>query len=236
MPEHAHPAASTVTPQLDAYPRLCGLPVTIERIAARPVGARRPMARSLTAFLVVAAIVLAGASAARAQEPVPTPQTNARAAGHISAIIPPRVIPLRVVPVARRTPRVQQWAAHVNGFWPRVKLYAREHPDEILDAFGDLGDVIETAVDLWDPSDPRTCKPVIEPLCTSVAQKHNSYWPAVGIVLVGPNAGTRVALTCQGTIRGQLAYYTPTLRAAFFVRQVWTYWYPGTVPRMAPCR
>jgi hypothetical protein len=50
MPEHAHPAASTVTPQLDAYPRLCGLPVTIERIAARPVGARRPMARSLTAW------------------------------------------------------------------------------------------------------------------------------------------------------------------------------------------
>ena len=41
MPEHPHPAASMVTPQLDAYPRLCGLPVTVERVAARPARVTR---------------------------------------------------------------------------------------------------------------------------------------------------------------------------------------------------
>jgi hypothetical protein len=177
--------------------------------------------------------VLAGASVARAQAPAPTPapEIHARAA----AIIPPRVIP-RVLPRPLRNPRVQQVAVRINASLGKVKSYAREHPEEIRDAFENLTDVIELALDLWDPGDPDTCKPVIEPLCRSVAPRHDSYWPAVGIVLVGPRAGTRVALTCQGTIRGQLAYYTPTLRAAFFVPQVWTYWYPGPVPRMAPCR
>lgn len=83
---------STAIPRvpLDAYPRLCGLPVTIERLVpatsvaapaervapppralARP-RAKRPVARTVVVVLVVAAAVLAVASEARAQAPLPS--------------------------------------------------------------------------------------------------------------------------------------------------------------------
>ena len=84
----AAPAIARV--QLDAYPRLCGLPVTIERLVpgtsmpapaqraapARPARAR-PVGRTvvvLVVLVVVAATVLAVASEARAQPPVPSLQ------------------------------------------------------------------------------------------------------------------------------------------------------------------
>jgi hypothetical protein len=75
---------------LDAYPRLCGLPVTIERLVpatsvarveqaaeTRPPRAKRPVARTAVVILVVAAAVLAVASEARAQPPLPSVRAGA---------------------------------------------------------------------------------------------------------------------------------------------------------------
>lgn len=75
---------------LDAYPRLCGLPVTIERLVpttsvaapserpeTRPARAKRPLARTVVVVLVVAATVLAVVSEARAQAPLPNVQVCA---------------------------------------------------------------------------------------------------------------------------------------------------------------
>jgi hypothetical protein len=88
--ETAAPALPRVP--LDAYPRLCGLPVTIERLVPttsvsapaervtpgrRGAGARRPVARTAVVILVVAATVLAVASEARAQPPLPGVQAGA---------------------------------------------------------------------------------------------------------------------------------------------------------------
>ena len=86
---------STAIPRvpLDAYPRLCGLPVTIERlvpatsvaapaerVAPPPLArarAKRPVARTVVVVLVVAAAVLAVASEARAETPLPSVQARA---------------------------------------------------------------------------------------------------------------------------------------------------------------
>jgi hypothetical protein len=84
VPERAHPVAPSkrAVVQLDAYPRLCGLPVTIERVvttgigapdvpaaaASRPRSARRAV-YLIAAILAVAATLIAGATAARAQPP-----------------------------------------------------------------------------------------------------------------------------------------------------------------------
>jgi hypothetical protein len=76
---------------MDAYPRLCGLPVTIERLVpatsvaapaepaapARRAGGKRPVARTVVIVLVVAAAVLAVASEARSQVPLPSVQAGA---------------------------------------------------------------------------------------------------------------------------------------------------------------
>jgi hypothetical protein len=85
-------AAPAIPPlPLDAYPRLCGLPVTIERLApttsvaapteqpaeTRPARAKRPVARTAVVVLVVAATVLAVVSEARAQAPLPDVQVCA---------------------------------------------------------------------------------------------------------------------------------------------------------------
>lgn len=86
-----HQDADTTSPAiprvpLDAYPRLCGLPVTIERlvpatsvaapaerVAPPPLArAKRPVARTVVVVLVVAAAVLAVASEARAETPLPS--------------------------------------------------------------------------------------------------------------------------------------------------------------------
>jgi hypothetical protein len=91
MDHHTKPATapgkSTFGPvQLDAYPRLCGLPVTVERVsltsvaaaAADPLPAERasrprsPVAYLVVAVLAVVAAVLVGASVARAQAPART--------------------------------------------------------------------------------------------------------------------------------------------------------------------
>ena len=75
---------------LDAYPRLCGLPVTVERLVpatsvparaeravpARRARAKRPVARTVVVVLVVTATVLAVASEARAQVPVGSVQAR----------------------------------------------------------------------------------------------------------------------------------------------------------------
>jgi hypothetical protein len=87
------PTAAPAIPCLpmDAYPRLCGLPVTIERLVpttsvaapaervapARRAGAKRPVARTVVVVLVVVATVLAVASEARAQAPLPSVQAGA---------------------------------------------------------------------------------------------------------------------------------------------------------------
>ena len=86
---------STAIPRvpLDAYPRLCGLPVTIERLVpatsvAAPAErvappprararARRPVARTVVVVLVVVAAVFAVASEARAETPLPSVQARA---------------------------------------------------------------------------------------------------------------------------------------------------------------
>ena len=125
MPEHPHPAAFMVTPQLDAYPRLCGLPVTVERVAARPARVTRPLGRGVAAFLVVAAVVLAGASVARAQAPAPTPtpEIQERAA----AIIPPRIFP-RVLPRPLRTPPPRRSPLPPRRCGPGREGRLRSHP------------------------------------------------------------------------------------------------------------
>jgi hypothetical protein len=87
MDKHTNPATSPAKPafgpvQLDAYPRLCGLPVTIERVSVRSVAAavdppsaerpsrpRRPLAYVAVAVLAVVAALLVGVSAAHAQAP-----------------------------------------------------------------------------------------------------------------------------------------------------------------------
>jgi hypothetical protein len=193
-----------------------------------------PLTRPAAVLLAVAALLLAGATAAHASTPAPT-QRTAVSAGHVDAVIPPRIFPIRLVPVALRTPRVQRTLSRINASWVRVKTYAREHPDEFLERLKELRDAIELARDAWDEDDPSTCTPVIEPFCARVPLRHDARRPAYGIVLAGPYAGTRVWLTCQGYVRGALAYYTPTVRKAFFARYVWTYWYPGAVPNMASC-
>jgi hypothetical protein len=193
-----------------------------------------PLMRPAAVLLVVAVLLLAGATAAHASTPAPT-QRPAVSAGHVDAVIPPRIFPIRLVPIALRTPRVQRTVSRINAYWVRVKTYAREHPDEIVERFEDLSDAIELALDAWDQDDPSTCTPVIEPICARYPVRHSARWPVYGIVLAGPYAGTRVWLTCQGYVRGALAYYTPTVRKAFFARYVWTYWYPGAVPNMASC-
>jgi hypothetical protein len=82
MPERADPAAPrarAVAVQLDAYPRLCGLPVTIERLVTASIGAGDvptlawpPRSKRLVAFIVAAAVLtvavtlLAGTTAAGA--------------------------------------------------------------------------------------------------------------------------------------------------------------------------
>jgi hypothetical protein len=95
MHQDANPtsAAAPALPRLplDAYPRLCGLPVTIERLVpttsaaapaervapARRSAPKRHVARTACVLLVVAATVLAVASAARAQAPLPSVQAGA---------------------------------------------------------------------------------------------------------------------------------------------------------------
>jgi hypothetical protein len=90
MDHHTKPATapgkSTFGPvQLDAYPRLCGLPVTVERVSLTSVAAavdplpaerasrpRSPVAYLVVAVLAVVAAVLVGASVARAQAPART--------------------------------------------------------------------------------------------------------------------------------------------------------------------
>ncbi|MGZ4280276.1 MAG: hypothetical protein ACXVVU_26870 [Solirubrobacteraceae bacterium] len=90
MHEDADPTANAAPAlprvPMDAYPRLCGLPVTIERLVpttsvpapaeraapARPAHAKRPVARTVVVVLVAAATLLALASEARAQAPVPS--------------------------------------------------------------------------------------------------------------------------------------------------------------------
>jgi hypothetical protein len=77
---------------LDAYPRLCGLPVTIERLVpatsvpasapapaqraapARSARAKRRVARTVVVMVVAAATILAVAAEARAQAPAPGAQ------------------------------------------------------------------------------------------------------------------------------------------------------------------
>jgi hypothetical protein len=195
----------------------------------------KSLTRPIAVLLAVAAVLLAGATAAHAGAPAPS-QRTAVSAGHVDAVIPPRIFPIRLVPaVLRRSPRVQQAVTRINSYWPRVKAYVREHPDEILERFEDLSDAIELALDAWDRDDPSTCRPIIEPVCARGPMLHNRRWPAYGIVLAGPYAGRGVWLTCQGYVRGALAYYTPTLRGALFARNVWTYWYPRAVPNMAFC-
>ena len=94
MHEDTDPTASAAPAlprvPLDAYPRLCGLPVTIERLVpatsipapaeraapARPARAKRPVARTVVVVLVVAATVLAVASEARPQVPAPSVQAR----------------------------------------------------------------------------------------------------------------------------------------------------------------
>ena len=230
MPEQAHPAASMVTPQLDAYPRLCGLPVTIERVDARHARVKRPVGRSLTAFIVAAALVLAGASVARADAPAPTTQIHARAA----AIIPPRIIP-RVLPRPLRTPRAVRVAARINTSWGKVKTYTATHADEIHDAAEHLSDAIELALDLYQNSQGNTCAPAIEPLCTPYRIAHNASRPAFGMLLIGPYAGRAIDITCWTTSSGRLFYYTPTLGKYFFAPYVWTPWYPSVVPVLDHC-
>jgi hypothetical protein len=90
MDHHTKPATapgkSTFGPvQLDAYPRLCGLPVTVERVSLTSVAAavdplpaerisrpRSPVVYLVVAVLAVVAAVLVGASVARAQAPART--------------------------------------------------------------------------------------------------------------------------------------------------------------------
>jgi hypothetical protein len=95
MHEDAKPTAPTAPAlprlPLDAYPRLCGLPVTIERLVpttsvaapsarvvpTRRAGATRPVARTAFILLVVVATLLAVASDAPAQAPLPSVQAGA---------------------------------------------------------------------------------------------------------------------------------------------------------------
>jgi hypothetical protein len=90
MDQHTKPATSPGKPtfgpvQLDAYPRLCGLPVTVERVSLTSVAAavdpspaerasrpRSPVAYLVVAVLALVAAVLIGASVARAQAPAQT--------------------------------------------------------------------------------------------------------------------------------------------------------------------
>jgi hypothetical protein len=85
MDQPAKPATSPGKPtfgpvQLDAYPRLCGLPVTVERVSLTSVAAavdrlpaerasrpRSPVAYVVVAVLAVVVAVLVGASVARAR-------------------------------------------------------------------------------------------------------------------------------------------------------------------------
>ena len=98
MDEDADTTSTAATPiprvALDAYPRLCGLPVTIERLVpatsapapapplaqrgapTRPARAKRRVARTVV-VIVVAATVLAVVSEARAQAPLPSVQARA---------------------------------------------------------------------------------------------------------------------------------------------------------------
>ena len=96
MHEDADTASSATAPgiarvQLDAYPRLCGLPVTIERLdttripaatertaSARPVRRKRTVALTVLLLLVAAATVLAVVSEARAEPPAPSMQAASR--------------------------------------------------------------------------------------------------------------------------------------------------------------
>jgi hypothetical protein len=96
MHEDADTASSATAPaiarvQLDAYPRLCGLPVTIERLdttrtaaasertaSARPVRRKRTVAHTVLVLLVAAATVLAVASDAHAQPAAPSMQAGSR--------------------------------------------------------------------------------------------------------------------------------------------------------------
>jgi hypothetical protein len=86
-------AAAPALPRLplDAYPRLCGLPVTIERLVpttsaiapaervtpARRAGPKRHVARAACVLLVLVATVLVVASQARARAPLPSVQAGA---------------------------------------------------------------------------------------------------------------------------------------------------------------
>jgi hypothetical protein len=219
---------------LDAYPRLCGLPVTVERVDARRARVKRPVARSLTAFIVVTAVVLAGASVARAQAPAPAPTPTPEISARAAAIIPPRIIP-RVLPRPLRSPRALQAAAKINTSWGKVKTFATEHSDEIHDAAEHLRDAIELAIDLYQDSHGNTCAPAIEPLCTPYRIAHDASRPAFGMLLIGPYAGRAVAITCWATSGGRLVYYTPTLRKYFYAQHVWTPWYPSVVPILDRC-
>jgi hypothetical protein len=195
-----------------------------------------PLTGAVAVLLAAAVMLLAGATAAHAHAPASTQRPSAASAGHVAAVIPPRVFTPRLIPAALwRAPRVQRAVTRINGYWQRVKTYAKEHPDEILERCEDLSDLVDLALDAWEADDPRTCKPIIEPLCRSVAPRHDARWPAYGIVLAGRYAGRAIWLTCQGYSNGRLAYYTPTLRTAFYARYVWTYWYPQPVPNMAYC-
>jgi hypothetical protein len=191
---------------------------------------KRPLGRGVAAFLVAAAVTLAGASVARAEAPAPTPQPNARAA----AVIPPRIFP-RVLPGPLRTPLAREAAAKINTSWGKVKPLAAKHEDEVLDALDHLRDAIEIAFELYQDSEPHKCAPVIERLCTPSPIAHDASRPAFGMILIGPYAGTRVAITCWGTSTGRLVYYTPTLGKYFYAKYVWTPWYPSVVPILDRC-
>jgi hypothetical protein len=191
------------------------------------------LTRPAAVLLAVAALLLAGATAAHASTPAPTQRTGV-AAGHVDAVIPPRIFPIRLVPVAFR-PRVQRVVSRMTTTWGSVKVYIREHPDEIAEGFEKLRDGIEEALDAWDRLDPDTCTPVIEPICAGRPLPHNAASPAQGIILAPPFVGAYVSLTCRHDFRAGPAYYTPTLRRWVLASYVWTYWYPALVPNMARC-
>jgi hypothetical protein len=55
------------------------------------------------------------------------------------------------------------------------------------------------------------------------------------MILIGPNAGRAVAISCWWTSTRGLLYYTPTLGKNLYAKYVWTPWYPSAVPILERC-
>jgi len=163
------------------------------------------------------------------------------ASAGVSPTIPPPRLPENVQPREPLTvPRVQPVIQQAHASWDGVASLVESRPERIArataEAIEHLRQGLQIAFDAWDRLHPRaTCQPIIEPIC-GAPLRHSVFNPAYGMVLLGPYAGRRLAITCGLVRNGVVVYFDPRYRNLLWPKFiVWTPWSPLTVPNLGVC-